>query len=149
MNRLKVFARKSKRFFKFGLVGLIGIVVNMGLYWLQTRLLAVPYYIASAVAIEISILNNYIWNSTWTWSDRRSPTWQQWLKRLAQFVFVSNLTAFGVQYVTFLVCTTLLGIHDLLSQMIGIGVGVLFNFGVNHFFVFREQTAEVDEMPPP
>ncbi len=127
------------RFLKFGVVGASGVLVNMSVYWLLTRLLKIPYYLANPIAIQFSILNNYIWNAGWTWRDHRSGSHGRWLIRLAQFVFVSNLTALGIQWTVFMLLTAKAGIYDLLAQLIGIGCGMVVNFAVNHFYVFQHQ----------
>lgn len=60
-----------QHFIKFGVVGAIGIVVNEGLLILiKSR--GVYFLTAGAVAIEISILSNFVLNDLWTFRDRRS-----------------------------------------------------------------------------
>ena len=61
----------SGHFIKFGIVGAIGIVVNEGLLILFQSMGVYLLY-AGAVAIEISILSNFILNDLWTFRDRRS-----------------------------------------------------------------------------
>ncbi len=58
-------------FVKFAIVGAIGIVVNEGLLIL-IRSMGVYYLTAGAVAIEISILSNFVLNDLWTFRDRRT-----------------------------------------------------------------------------
>ena len=60
-------------FVKFAIVGGIGIVVNEGLLIL-IRSMGVYYLTAGAVAIEISILSNFVLNDLWTFRDRRTGT---------------------------------------------------------------------------
>ncbi len=60
----------SARFVKFAFVGLSGVLVNLGSFALL-RLLRVHINLASAAAIEISILSNFVINHLWTFHDRR------------------------------------------------------------------------------
>jgi len=50
------------RFLKFLLVGASGVVVNEGLYFLLTRYAGLPDTIALAIAIETSVISNFIFN---------------------------------------------------------------------------------------
>lgn len=60
-----------QQFVKFGVVGAIGVVVNEGLLiFIKSR--GVYFLTAGAVAIEISILSNFVLNDLWTFRDRRS-----------------------------------------------------------------------------
>jgi dolichol-phosphate mannosyltransferase len=60
-----------RHFIEFGVVGAIGVVVNEGLLFLFQSA-GVYFLIAGAVAIEISILSNFVLNDLWTFRDRRS-----------------------------------------------------------------------------
>ena len=58
-------------FTKFAIVGAIGVVVNEGLLIL-IKSEGVYFLTAGAVAIEVSILSNFVLNDLWTFRDRRS-----------------------------------------------------------------------------
>jgi putative flippase GtrA len=60
----------SGRFVKFAAVGASGVVVNLGTLALL-RFLGVHTNLASALAIEVSILSNFAINHLWTFGDRR------------------------------------------------------------------------------
>jgi putative flippase GtrA len=60
----------TRRFMKFAAVGASGVVVNLGTLFLL-RLLQVHTNLASAAAIEVSILSNFTINHLWTFGDRR------------------------------------------------------------------------------
>ena len=56
-------------FIKFGAVGGSGVIVNLGALALL-RSLGLGDNLASAIAIEISILSNFVLNERWTFRDR-------------------------------------------------------------------------------
>jgi len=60
-----------EHFIKFSIVGAIGVVVNEGLLIL-IKSVGVYFLTAGAVAIEVSILSNFVLNDVWTFRDRRS-----------------------------------------------------------------------------
>jgi len=57
------------RFLKFCAVGASGVLVNLAVLWLLTEL-EVRASFASAWAIEVSILTNFVINERWTFADR-------------------------------------------------------------------------------
>lgn len=60
----------TARFLRFAAVGLSGVFVNLGTLALL-RVLGVHTNLASAAAIEVSILSNFAINHLWTFGDRR------------------------------------------------------------------------------
>ncbi|RPI40753.1 MAG: glycosyltransferase family 2 protein [Methanoregulaceae archaeon] len=122
--------REWKRIFKFGIVGLTGIVVNLGILYFLVEFFSLNKDLASPVAIEFSILNNFIWNDLWTfgsYGDRKvSSRWH----RLAAFTIVSVGGAV-INYAIFLVLTTWFAVYYLAAQLIGILIAFVWNFFIN------------------
>ncbi|MDO8873222.1 MAG: glycosyltransferase family 2 protein [Methanoregula sp.] len=122
--------REWKRVFKFGLVGISGIVVNMGLLWYLTEFVGLYYLVSSLFAIELSILNNFIWNDLWTFKAGASHKLSSRLHRLISFHVVSAgglVINMGILYLL----TSVGGVYYLISNIIGILVGFGWNFMVN------------------
>jgi putative flippase GtrA len=59
------------RWGKFNLVGAMGMAVQLGTLALLERLIAGHYLYASAAALEITLLHNFVWHVHYTWRDRR------------------------------------------------------------------------------
>ncbi len=113
------------RFLRFGLIGAVGVVVNL----LVLRLLfgelhwAAP--IASACAVEIAIVSNFLGNNWWTFGQRTISA--------VRFVRY-NLAALGGLAITTGVFTLLVGrfgVPYLLANLIGIGAATIWNFGTS------------------
>lgn len=64
------------RWLKFNLVGAVGMVVQLGALALFNRLWVGHYLYASAAAVELTLLHNFMWHLHYTWKDRsdRSAT---------------------------------------------------------------------------
>jgi len=126
--------REWKKIFKFGIVGLSGIVVNLAI--LKILLMAgISGYIALFFAIAVSILNTFIWNDFWTF--RSSPKRQStsvW-HRLWLFYTVSAGGAI-INYGIAVVLTSMAGMNIFLSDGIGIVVGFGWNFIINRRFTW-------------
>jgi len=58
------------RFLRFNAVGAMGIAVQIASLTLLVSALGVHYLPATAVAIELSVLHNFLWHERWTWRDR-------------------------------------------------------------------------------
>jgi putative flippase GtrA len=85
----------TPRFIKFGLVGASGVVVNMAVLWMGLRL-GLRSTAASAWAIEISILTNFVINEAWTFSELRPGTLGGRVLRFQLVSLVGAVMQFGV-----------------------------------------------------
>ncbi len=59
------------RWGKFNLVGAIGAVVQLGSLAALDRSLQGHYLVASAIALEVTLLHNFVWHVRYTWRERR------------------------------------------------------------------------------
>jgi len=59
------------RWGKFNLVGMVGMAVQLGALALINRLAPGHYMLATAAALEITLLHNFVWHLHYTWRDRR------------------------------------------------------------------------------
>jgi len=121
---------------KFMLVGLSGVVVNEGLYWLLTRFggMAAYDYLAVVVGIEVSIITNFVLNDTFTFAKRR--TGKSFIGRLLKFNLIC-LAGAAIQWGLFMLFTRVFGVYDLLSNFIGIVVAFLWNYSVNRNWTWK------------
>jgi len=115
------------RMVKFGLVGLSGVGVNIGiLYWLTES--AGLFYLASAtIAIEVSIISNFSLNNYFTFADRRAPGIKGFFRQLGKFNLVS-LLGLVINTAVLLLFTELFGVYYLISQLFGIAVATTWNY---------------------
>jgi putative flippase GtrA len=126
----------TPRLVKFGIVGASGVFVNMGCLYLLKEFAGIPYFIASLIAIELSILSNFTVNLLWTWRDRSEGTF--WTK-MWRYHVGAGATAFLGNYLILVALTELLKLHYLISNLIGIGVGTLANYVINDLWTFRKK----------
>ncbi len=79
---------------KFNLVGLLGFALQTGALFVLTRSAPrVSYLVATAIAVELAVLNNFVWHQRWTWRDRPSLTKRETLRRLAKFSVTAGLVS--------------------------------------------------------
>ena len=127
-----------RTFVKFCLTGLSGVVVNLGSFQLLLEL-GVHKYLASPIAIEISVFSNFFINNYWTFADRDLSS----RKRIRGLRFhIVSLLALGVSYSTFVALSVLLPqVDPVWLQGCAIAPGTLVNYFLNSRWTFREEVS--------
>ena len=96
------------RWSKFNLVGAMGIGVQFAALFLIKGLFRVDYLVATAMAVEIAVIHNFLWHEQFTWADRVRRSSRGSLVRLIRF----NLTTGAV---------SMIGNVALMKVMVGVG----------------------------
>ncbi len=126
-------------FVKFVLTGLSGVIINLGSFYLLLDL-GVHKYLASPIAIQLSIISNFLINNYWTFADRVMVGRKR--VRGIRFNLVS-LLALVLSYATFLLLSALFPQVSLVwLQGWGILPAVLVNYSLNSYWTFREAGRE-------
>ena len=81
------------RFARFGLTGLIGAGLQLVLFDLLLKEFRLPAGIAAAIAVELTLCNNFIWHEQFTWGDRPAGGFRQGLVRLWRFHAANGLVS--------------------------------------------------------
>ncbi len=58
------------RWLRFNAVGMMGMAVQLILIAVLVRVFKMHYLPATALAVEVAILHNFLWHVRWTWPDR-------------------------------------------------------------------------------
>ena len=135
---MKINSKRLEEFIKFAIVGGSGVVVNMGLLFILTRFLSVRLEIASPIAIEVSILTNFTLNNLWTFKKRNThvPFWT----RLFRYHLVTGLAGI-VNYLVLLLLVNSFGLHDMLSNLIGILIGTIITYSLNSLWTWNVRSS--------
>jgi dolichol-phosphate mannosyltransferase len=124
-----------RTFVKFVLVGATGVVVNLGSF-AALLALGVNRYVASPIAIEISIVTNFLLHDAWTFRWRRRAGRAR--DRAVVFNVVS-LASLAISYASFVVWSLVFpDLPALVHQLLAIPPATLFNFFVNSRWTFRD-----------
>lgn len=118
-----LFRLSGVRVFKFGIVGLSGVLVNEGLLYVLHSL-GLPVYLSGAAAIEVSILSNFVVNDNWTFKGRKSRKFHSRLLRYNALTLLGG----SINYAILLSLTSLLAVHYLTADFIGIIVAFAANY---------------------
>lgn len=125
----KINSTEMKRFIFFGLVGGFGTLVNTAILYSLTTFAGVYYLIASAIAIEMAVISNFLGNQYITF--RRSDHKTSAIKKFFSFQLVSMVTIAASLLILWLLTTTFglkyLIILNLATIIIVFGVNFLLN----------------------
>jgi dolichol-phosphate mannosyltransferase len=53
-------------YIQFCLVGVSGMIVDMGVLWMLTSVAGVEVTLGKVLATEVAVVNNFFWNERWT-----------------------------------------------------------------------------------
>ncbi len=124
------------RFFKFCLVGTSGVLVNEGLLWILRQFTGLPLLLSSAISIEASIISNFMLNNFFTFRDRRLPGVLSFVKRVGKYNTVC-LGGLAINMGVLWFLTNALGIHYLLSNLVGIALATFWNYLANTWWTWK------------
>jgi putative flippase GtrA len=127
------FARLSTaRIFRFSVVGGTGVIINTSVLYVLSRWAGLPLVAASALAVELAAISNYLLNDTWTFAAR-SPS----LGRFAKFNTVS-LAGLALNVLSVWLLTRL-GLYFLMADLVGIAAGFAANYVFSVRWVWGQQ----------
>ena len=134
LNAWWIRLRSLETFIRFAVVGASGTVVNLAIFTLLFKA-GINKFVASPIAIETSIVWNFLLNNYWTFRHRRTRD-HTTIKGL-KFNVVS-LVSLIVSFSTFVALTLLVPrMSPELDQFIGIVPAVLVNYFLNSYWTFR------------
>lgn len=147
--------RKSVRqLVKYGLVGIVGLIIDMGIYYLLVTKFSVHYpfsatissllegnmsvgmldiLISNVISQTLAVVNNFILNSYFTFrvTDKK-------LKRFASF---ASIAIVGM-IISSMLLTLFIGVmkmDDMLSKVIAIFIVAAIQFAINKLVTFKER----------
>jgi putative flippase GtrA len=119
---------------KFAIVGGSGIVVNMAILIGLQEVFEIPLMIASIVAIEVSIISNFLLNDSWTFKETSANS------RIARFISF-NTVSLGGMMINIAVLSGLVsvGIHYIIGNLIGILIAFAWNYIINKKVTWKKK----------
>ena len=143
--RLRLSKLPINRFVRFAIVGLSGVVIDMGLLFLLSDPSTLGWGLTRSklIASEMAIINNFLWNDAWTFGDLSSHQrgLGQRLRRFGKFQAVClvgvvlNTVLLNLQFNVF-------GINRYVANGIAIGCVTAWNFWLNLKLSWRTSQPE-------
>lgn len=134
---------------RFGLVGLVGLGVDVGIFNLLVVTVLSPSaihegpIIAKVISTTVAIITNWLGNRHWTFRDDRR---HHWLREGIEFAVVS-VGGMGISLACLWVSHYLLGFTSLLADNVagngvGLVLGTAFRFTLYRLWVFKPRRGD-------
>lgn len=135
------------RWWRFNLVGGIGIGVQFTALFLLKSVLHFNYLAATAIAVEAAVVHNFVWHEKFTWVDRTlpdgtagidriQPRWRRSLLRFVRFNLANGAVSILGNLAVMKVIVGQGHLNYLVANAIAIMLCSLTNFLVSNLWVF-------------
>lgn len=129
----------GQRSLVFVAVGFAGFLVQLSALAALTMGLGVPHMAATAVAVELAILHNFVWHERWTWADRTvmapGGTW----RRLGRFHVSAGVVSIAGNLLVTVWIIAITDVPLLAANALAVGACAVLNFVAADRLVFRQQ----------
>jgi putative flippase GtrA len=125
------------RWLRFNLVGGIGIAVQIALLFLLKSFFYLNYLAATGVAVEATVVHNFLWHERYTWVDRVRPSWRKSLPRLLRFNLTNGAVSIGGNLALMKIMVGVGHVNYLAANAVAIVVCSVFNFLLSDAYVFE------------
>jgi putative flippase GtrA len=82
-----------RRWLTFNVVGAMGTAVQLGALVFLKSTLHMNYLLSTALAVEISVLHNFVWHERYTWPDGWKRSTAERVRSLAAFHLTNGLVS--------------------------------------------------------
>jgi len=120
------------KFFKFGIVGLSGVLVDFGTTFFCKEFVKIPKYIANAIGFTVAASWNYFFNRIWTFQSHDPEVAFEFLR-----FFIVSLIGLGINTLILWVLVSKFNKHFYLSKLFAIATVMIWNFGMNLLVTFH------------
>ncbi|HVR26908.1 MAG TPA: GtrA family protein [Candidatus Polarisedimenticolia bacterium] len=131
--RTKIFSRWCR----FNLVGGIGVALQFALLFLLRSILHFNYLAAAALAVEVTVVHNFLWHERYTWADRVQRSWRDSLSRMLRFNLTNGAVSVGGNLALGKLMVGIGHMNYLAANAVAIVGCSLFNFLLSDAYVFE------------
>ncbi len=121
------------KLFKFGLVGVSGVLIDFGVTWLLKERLKLNKYISNSTGFTCAVLSNYLLNRIWTFESHDPNV----ALEFGKFVGVA-LVGLLINNTVIYLLTEKRDTKFYSAKLIATAVATLWNFGMNYTFTFHQ-----------
>ena len=120
-------------FLKYGIVGVFGLVVDMGIFYLLHEVLGVNYIISNIISSSLAVVHNFIMNSFITFKVK-----DRLLKRFVSFYLIA-LVGMAVSSGMLVVMIDGFSMDSMVAKMISILLVAVIQYFFNKKLTFRKK----------
>ncbi|MDZ8023821.1 MAG: GtrA family protein [Nostoc sp. SerVER01] len=143
-NRLYLTWLFMSRLIRFAIVGLSGVFVDLGGFYVLHTLLGWLLTPSAILSTEIAIINNFLWNDVWTFGD--VSVQQQLVQRLQRFFKFNLICFFGLIFNALIVNWLFyrFRVNEYLAKLVAILCVTFWNFSLNWKVNWQTKETKVD-----
>jgi len=119
------------KFAKYGFVGVLGLGVDMGVFYLMNNKLGINYAVSNVVSSSLAVIHNFIWNSYFTFKVTDSK-----LKRFISFYLIA-LVGMVISTGLLALFIDVLKMDAMISKLIAVLIVAFIQFFFNKKLTFR------------
>ncbi len=108
----------------------------MGLLYALTEVAGLYYLVSAAIAIELSIMSNFVWNDIWTFRSAKDLRIGRNLLRFWSFQAVS-MGGLAINVAILYLLADAAGVYYLIANLAGILTAFAWNYAVNRHYTWR------------
>lgn len=133
---------------RFNLVGGIGILLQLVLLFLLKSIFYLNYLAATGLAVEATVVHNFLWHERYTWADRVRPSWRNSLPRLLRFNLTNGAVSIAGNLALMKIMVAYGHVNYLAANGIAITLCSVINFLVSNTYVFAKLASESSSSKP-
>jgi len=124
----------SSSFIKYALVGVVGLVVDMGLFYVFHEMLHINYILSNIMSSSLAVVNNFILNSIFTFKVKD--------KLLYRFISFFSIALAGMAVSSGMLVLMIDGMNmnSMISKAIAVFFVALIQYYVNKKLTFSERS---------
>lgn len=125
-----------RHWLRFNVVGAFGIAVQMTLLGVLVHGAAMPYLPATAIAVEASVLHNFVWHIRWTWVDRLASGAQTPQTMFWRFHLTSGAMSIAGNLLLMRLLVGEFGMNAIVANAVTIALCAVINFLLSDRYAF-------------
>jgi putative flippase GtrA len=125
-----------RHWLKFNAVGIVGVGVQLLVLTLLKTVLGMHYLVATFIAVEATIIHNFVWHERWTWIDREKKKSRIAL-RFVRFNLANGLVSLVGNIGLMWLLVSRFNLNYILANLIAIVLCSFINFMISDRLVFQ------------
>jgi putative flippase GtrA len=132
MNKLLALLESKRQFLVYCVIGVSGVALDFGIFWLLTHVFGLHYQIANFLSYTCGTLNNFWWNFHFNFQAK-----DHFWKRFGSFYLI-GLVGWAVSSGMLYVMVEQIHLSKLVAKGISLVVVVLLQYSLNKAVSFRQ-----------
>jgi putative flippase GtrA len=129
----------TPRWLRFVMIGILGFLLQLALLAVLTAVAGWTWLPATLVAVELTVVHNYLWHARWTWEDRPGG----WLARFWRFQIGNGLASVAGNILLMAVFSGELGWPPVPANLTAVAIISVVNFVLADRWVFRRRVGGI------